>query len=160
MPFRKVFTNPVTYIMNLYHVNIYTYVRIHISGTFICSITSPKLIANTFEISCELLKTLRRISVTITCTKCQPITIIGDSPIIVSNLIAGQYTIEMKIADCTEINNTIVEIITVSDNDKPVNSTIVNMITTSTSTVSMSVAPTNVHVPVNESMYYITCTQL
>ena len=75
--------------------------------------------ANTFEISCELLKTLRRISATITCTKCQPITIIGDSPIIVSDLIAGQYTIEMAIADSTEIDDTILEIITVSDNDKP-----------------------------------------
>ena len=75
--------------------------------------------ANTFEISCELLKTLRRISATITCTKCQPITIKGDSPVIVSDLIAGQYTIEMTIADSTEINDTIVEIITVSDNDKP-----------------------------------------
>ena len=101
--------------------------------------------ASTFEISCELLKTLRRTSATITCTKCQPITISGDSPIIVSNLIAGQYTIEMAIVDSTEISDTIVEIITVSYNGKPVNSTIVNMITTSTSTVAMSVAPTNLH---------------
>ena len=111
--------------------------------------------ANTLEISCELLETLRRISATITCTKCQPITIIGDSPIIVSNLIAGQYTIEMAIADSTEINDTIIEIISVSDNDKPINSTtvdstIVDMITTSTSTVTTFVSPTNM--PVNESM--------
>ena len=74
-------------------------------GTFICNITSPKLMANTLEISCELLETLRRISATITCAKCQPITIIGDSPIIISNLIDGQYTIEMAIADSTEIND-------------------------------------------------------
>ena len=125
-----------------------------LSGTFKCNITSPKLMANTLEISCELLETLRRISATITCTKCQPITIIGDSPIIVSNLIAGQYTIEMAIADSTEINDTIVEIITVSDNDKPINSTTVNSIIvdmiTSTSTVTVFVSPTNV--PVNGSM--------
>ena len=115
--------------------------------------------ANTLEISCELLETLRRISATIKCTNCtcfQPIAIIGDSPIIVSNLIAGQYTIEMSIADSTEINDTIVEIISVSDNDKPinsttVNSTIVDMITTSTSTVTTFVSPTNM--PVNESTY-------
>ena len=108
---------------------------------------------NTLEISCELLETLRRISATITCAKCQPITITGDSPIIVSNLIAGQYTIEMAIADSTEINDTIVEIITVSDNDKPINSTTVNSTTvdmiTSTSTVTMFVTPTNA--PVNGS---------
>ena len=51
----------------------------------------------------------------------------------------------MTIADSTEINDTIVEIITVSDNGKPVNSIIVDMITISTSTVTMSVAPTNLH---------------
>ena len=135
------------------HVNFYMYTYNYISGTFKCSITSTKLMANTFEISCELLKTLRRIRATITCTKCQPITIIGDSPIIVSNLIAEQYTVEMAIADSIEINDTIVEIISVSDNDKPVNSTIVDILTTSTSTVPMSVTPTNVHVPVNEGAY-------
>ena len=94
------------------------------------------------------MKTLRRISATITCTKCQPITIIGDSPIIVSNLIAGQYTIEMAIADSTEINDTIVEIIIVSDNDKLVNSTIFKMIEESDICTS---AYTND--PISEGMY-------
>ena len=135
-----------------------------LSDTFKCNITSPKLMANTLEISCELLETLRRISATITCTKCQPITIIGDSPIIVSNLIAGQYTIEMSIADGTEINDTIVEIITVSDNDKPinsttvnsttVNSTIVDMISTVTAFVSSTNAPVNGSMCVYIAMYH------
>ena len=101
--------------------------------------------------SCELLEMLRRISVTVTCTNCtyfQPITIIGDSPIIVSNLIAGQYTIEMTIADTAEINDTIVEIITVSDNDKLVNSTIIKMITESNKCATL---PTNG--PTCESTY-------
>ena len=102
----------------------------------------------TLEISCELLKALRRISATITCTKCQPITIIGDSPIIVSDLIAGQYTIEMAIADSTEINDTIVEIITVSDNDKFVNSTIFKMIEESDICTSASTND-----PISEGMY-------
>ena len=112
--------------------------------------------ANNFEISCELLETLRRISATITCTKCQPITIIGDSPIIVSDLIAGQYTIEMKIADSAEINDTIVELITVSDKDKSISSnstrTIVDMITTSMSNVTIFVSPTNM-----QSTYVCMC---
>ena len=101
--------------------------------------------------SCELLKTLRRISVTVTCTNCmyfQPITIIGDSPIIISSLIAGQYTIEMAIADSTEINDTIVEIITVSDNDKPVNSTVIKTIAESNKCATL---PTNG--PICESTY-------
>ena len=119
-------------------------------GTFICSITSPELIANTLIISCELLETLRRISTTITCTNCtcfQPITIIGDSPIVVSNLIAGEYTIEMAIADSTEINDTIVEMISVSDN-KSINSTVVKMITESNKCTS-----TSTNGPISESMY-------
>ena len=116
---------------------------------------------NTLKMSCELLEMLRRISVTVTCTNCtyfQPITIIGDSPIIVSNLIAGQYTIEMTIADTAEINDTIVEIITVSDNSKSINSTIIKMITESNKCATL---PTNG--PTCESTYvtypltYVAC---
>ena len=106
---------------------------------------------NTLKMSCELLETLRRISVTVTCTNCtcfQPIAIIGDSPIIISNLIAGQYTIEMTIADITEINDTIVEMITLSDNDKPINSTVIKTITESNKCATL---PTNG--PTCESMY-------
>ena len=120
-------------------------------GTFTCSITTPKLITNALDISCKLLETLRRISATITCTNCtyfQPITITGDSPIVVSDLIAGQYTIEITIADSTEINDTIVETIIVSDNDKFFNSTVVKTITESNKCTS---SPTNG--PVCASMY-------
>ena len=113
---------------------------------------------NNFEISCELSETLRRISATITCSKCRPITITGDSPIVVTDLIAGQYTIEITIADSTEINDTIVEMITVPDNNglissAVVNSTIIDMITTSTSNTFVS--PTNM--PVNGSTYVYVC---
>ena len=78
-----------------------------------------------------------------TCTNCtyfQPITITGDSPIVVSDLITGQYTIEITIADSTEINDTIVEMITVSDNNKSINSTVVKIITESNKCTS---SPTN-----------------
>ena len=125
------------------------------SGTVKCSIvTSSKLIANTLEISCKLLETLRRISVTLTYTNCtcsQPITVIGDSPVIVSGLVDGHYIVEMAIADTTQFNNTIVEVITVSDNDIPINSTIVKMITASNKcTSAMFVTSTNG--PSSESM--------
>ena len=90
-------------------------------------------IANTIEISCELLEKLRRISVAVTyadCSCCQPITVIGDSPVVISDLVAGQYIVEMAIADTTEINDTIVETVTVSGKNKPsISSTTVKMIT-------------------------------
>ena len=123
------------------------------SGTIKCNIV--KLVTDSIEISCELLDTLRRISVTVTCTHCtcyQPITVVGDSPIVVTNLVAGKYTVEMVIADTANINDTIVEIITVSDNDIPIISTIVKMITASDKcTSAMFVTPTNG--PSSESMY-------
>ena len=139
-------------------------------GVFECNITSPESITNTFEISCELLDTLRRISVAVTyadCNCCQPITVIGDSPVVVSDLVAGQYIVEIGIPDTAEINDTIVETITVSNDDKPsINSTTndkmitqtdiststmflittttaVVKVITETSTIHMAVTPTN-----------------
>ena len=107
-------------------------------------------ITNTIMISCELLEALRRISVTVTyadCYCCQPITVIGDSPVVVSDLVAGQYIVEMAIADTTEISDTIVETITVSGDDKSsISSTNVKMITptdTCTTTMHMVAASTN-----------------
>ena len=115
-----------------------------LTGTFKCNVTSLKMIANTIEVSCELLETLRRISVTVVCIDCysscpQPITVIGDSPVTVSDLVAGQYTVEMAIADATDINDTITEIITVSGNDISINSTTVQMITASNAYTSTMV---------------------
>ena len=115
-----------------------------LTGTFKCNITSQKMITNTIEVSCELLETLRKISVTVMCINCysicsQPITVIGDSPVTVSDLVAGQYAVEMAIADATDINDTIVEIITVSGNDIPINSTTVQMITASNTCTSTMV---------------------
>ena len=54
----------------------------------------------------------------------------------------------MAIADSTEINDTIVEMITVSDNDKPVNSTVIKIITESNKCATL---PTNG--PTCESTY-------
>ena len=104
------------------------------------------LIANTIEISCKLLEKLRRISVTLTYAHCschQPITVIGDSPVVVSDLVAGQYIVEMAITDTTGINDTIVETITVSDVDKSYSMTNVKMITpTDTCTSTMALTTT------------------
>ena len=86
-------------------------------------------------------------SLIITSTNCgcfKPITVVGDSPIAVSDLITGQYTVKMSIANATGVNNTIVEIITVSGNDNPINSTIVKTVTASDICTSAEVVtPTN-----------------
>ena len=106
-------------------------------------------ITNTIEISCELLEELRRITVTVTYADChcQPITVIGDSPVVISDLAAGQYIVEMAIADTTEINDTIVETITVSGNNKPsISSATVKMIATTDTCITTThivAAPTN-----------------
>ena len=81
-----------------------------------CTITSPS--ANTIRVSCELLETFTRISVTISsnsCTCSQPITMVDDNPITVSDLPIGVYTVEVTAVNSNDMNNRIVEMITVSD---------------------------------------------
>ena len=78
-----------------------------------CTITSPS--ANTIRISCELLE---RISVTISsnsCTCSQPIIMVGNNPITVSDLPIGVYTVEVTADDMNVENNRIVKMITVYD---------------------------------------------
>ena len=130
-------------------------------GTFKCNATSQKMITNTIEVSCELLETLRKISVTVMCINCysicsQPITMVGDSPVTISDLVAGQYAVEMAIADNTNINDTIIEIITVSGNDIPINSTTVQMITASNAYTSTMVV-THTGELSSKSMYIHSC---
>ena len=51
------------------------------------------------------------------CTSSQPVTIVGDSPLVISNLIGGDYTIEVAVMDSNNIsdgNDEIVEMVTVS----------------------------------------------
>ena len=81
-----------------------------------CTITSPS--ANTIRVSCELLETFTRISVTISsnsCTCSQPITMVDDNSITVSDLPIGVYTVEVTAVNSNDMNNRIVEMITVSD---------------------------------------------
>ena len=81
-----------------------------------CTITSPS--ANTIRVSCELLE---RINVTISsnsCTCSQPITMVDNNPITVSDLPIGAYTVEVTAVNSNDMsieNNRIVEMITLSD---------------------------------------------
>ena len=52
------------------------------------------------------------------CTSSQPVTIVGDSPLVNSNLIGGDYTIEVAVMGSDNIsdgNDEIVEIVTISN---------------------------------------------
>ena len=81
-----------------------------------CTITSPS--ANTIRVSCELLE---RINVTISsnsCTCSQPITMVDNNPITVSDLPIGVYTVEVTAINSNDMsieNNRIVEMITLCD---------------------------------------------
>ncbi|XP_065884884.1 uncharacterized protein [Dysidea avara] len=94
---------------------------ITIIGTFLlkaCDITSPS--TGIISVSCQLLGSLEMIQVTLmytSCTSSQPVTIVGDSPLVISNLIGGDYTIEVAVMDSNNIsdgNDEIVEMVTVS----------------------------------------------
>ena len=80
-----------------------------------CTITSPS--ANTIRVSCELLE---RINVTISSNSCacsQPITMVDNNPITVSDLPIGVYTVEVTAVNSNDMsieNNRIVEMITLS----------------------------------------------
>ena len=84
-----------------------------------CTITSPS--ANTIRVSCDLLETFNRISVTVSsnsCTCSQPITIVGDNPITVPNLTTGVYIVEVIAVDSNDMrveSNKITEMITLCD---------------------------------------------
>ena len=84
-----------------------------------CTITSPS--AKIIRVSCDLLETFNRISVTVSsnsCTCSQPITIVGDSPITVPNLTTGVYTVEVIAVDSNDMrveSKKIVEVITLCD---------------------------------------------
>ena len=84
-----------------------------------CTIFSPS--ASTIRVSCDLLETFNRISVTVSsnsCTCSQPITIVGDNPITVPNLTTGVYTVVVIAVDSDDMrveSKKIVEMITLCD---------------------------------------------
>ena len=82
------------------------------------SCTTTAALAITIRVSCDLLETFNRISVTVSsnsCTCSQPITIVGDNPITVPNLTTGVYTVEVIAVNSNDTrveNKKIVEMIT------------------------------------------------
>ena len=111
---------------------------IFFTDPFICNITSPSF--NTIGVSCELLGNFTRVNVTLKCTSCTSSseyhTTVNDRPIVISNLPAGNYTVDVTAVD---VNIRTVEVIIVSDE---VTATITNVlntiITTDTTTNTLS----------------------
>ena len=95
------------------HIITSDYVLIS-TGAFVCNISSPSF--NTVEVSCELLGNLARVNVSLNCTTCngsEPFTLSDVSPIVIPNLPARNYTVDVFAVD---INLGITEMIAVSDN--------------------------------------------
>ena len=85
-----------------------------ITGAFKCNISSSSI--NTIEVSCELLGNLTRLNVNLVCTSCtsgfEYYTRVNDSPIVIPNLPAGNYTVDVT---AVGVNIRTVEVIMVSD---------------------------------------------
>ena len=94
---------------------MYFKISIHV-GTFVCNVSSPSY--NTVEVSCKLLGNLARVNVTLNCTSriggLEYYTVVDDSPIVMPNIPAGNYTVDTTAA--VDINFRTVEMIAVADN--------------------------------------------
>ena len=97
-------------------MHAFYFLKIHyfFTGAFKCNIISPSF--NTIGVSCELLGNLARVNVTLICTSCTSSseyhTTVNDSPIVIPNLPAGNYTVNVTAVD---VNIRTVEVIMVSD---------------------------------------------
>jgi len=62
-----------------------------------CTVTSP--VSNTIRVLCDFLGASQKISVNVTCTSCEgiqtPITITGNTPLDISDLLPENYTVEI-----------------------------------------------------------------
>ena len=131
---------------------------IYVDG-FVCNIISS---FNIIYISCELLGNLTRVNVTLKCTSCtgssEYHTIVNDSPIVIPNLPAGNYTVHVTAVDVNFI--TVEKIIIVPDNIiSTTTNTLSTIITTATTTntLSTSTTATTTNTPTTES---ITCKNM
>ena len=88
------------------------------TDAFICNINSPYF--NTIVVSCELLGNLVRVNVILNCTSCtgsdELYTILGDSPVVIPHLPAGNYSVDVIDVDISNVIIRTVGVIMVSDN--------------------------------------------
>jgi len=84
-----------------------------------CSVTSP--VSNTIRVLCDFLGASQKISVNATCTSCEgiqtPVTITGNAPLDIANLLPENYTVEVIAVNANNSkleNNSIIRAILVS----------------------------------------------
>ena len=106
-------------------------------GAFVCNIISPSF--NTIYISCELLGNLATLNVILICISCTSSseyhTTVNDSPIVIPNLPAGNYTVDVTAVD---VNIRTVEVIMVSDDVITTTTNTLSTIATATTTNTLS----------------------
>ena len=90
-------------------------------GDFICNVSSTLL--NTIKVTCELFGNLTRVNAIINCTSCTgkftTYSIVDDSPFVISNLPAGNYTVDVSAVNISIVDIETVEVIVMSENIKP-----------------------------------------
>ena len=105
-----------TYV-STYHTYVQQFIFLHIADVLICNISSPSF--NAIGVSCELLGNLPRVNITVKCTSCtsnfKPYSVITDGPIIIANLPAGNYTVDVVFVDSVYTDITTTEMIVVSN---------------------------------------------
>jgi len=84
-----------------------------------CTVTSP--ISNTIRVLCDFLGASQQISVNTTCTSCEgiqpPVTITGNIPLDISDILPENYTVEVIAVDANNRrleNNSIAQMVSVS----------------------------------------------
>ena len=110
---------------------------------FVCNISSPS--SNTIEVTCKLFGEMARVNVILTCIDCTDsstrYSILDDSPVIIPELPAGNYTAEIMTVDM-DIVLRAVKMVAISD----------NVVTATTNTPTNDVTDTTTNAPSTESI--------
>ena len=91
---------------------------LHVTDGLVCNIISPFF--NAIEVDCQFLGELAKVNITFKCTSCtnsfKSYTVIAVGFVIIPNLPAGNYTVDVIVANSGYINITTTEVIVVPGN--------------------------------------------
>ena len=101
---------------------------LHVTDGPVCNINSTFF--NAIEVQCQFLGELVRVNITLKCTSCtssfKSYTVITDGPVIIPNLPAGNYTVDVIVADSNYITTEVITVpisITANISTEPTTST-------------------------------------
>ena len=111
------------------------------AGAFVCNISSQS--SDTIQVTCKLFGELAKVNVILDCTSCTGsstrYSILGDSPVVIPELSAGNYTAEI-IAVNVDNDYADVKMFMMSD----------NVVTTTTNTPANGATDTTTNIPTND----------